>query len=96
MKKPNALIVIWSQQTIAFRLQHVPYHKFCLYLTPFKKRFPEMTWDPCNRQWLMPANHLQLLYEACRAMFQPNNVKIVSANYRLKSDAVQLSLFNDQ
>lgn len=94
MNQPKAFIVIRSNKEIAFKLRKVPYTQFCRYLSPFKQRFPEMKWNPCMRQWHLPAEDLQSLYEMCRAIFRPRNVHIIAGNYSAEFQAVQLQLFD--
>lgn len=95
MRIPNALIVIMGSKDIAFRLQNVPYYKFRVYLVPFKKRFPKMVWDSCNKQWILPVDQLQPLYELCRSIFHPRNIRIVSDKYSRKPGAIQLPLIDE-
>lgn len=96
MKQPNALIIIQSQKEIAFRLQKIPYRQFGMYLAPFKQRFPHMKWNPCKRQWLLSVDDLQRLYETCRLMFHPFNVRIVSEDYIANKQVTQLGLFGQE
>ncbi|MEZ4861189.1 MAG: hypothetical protein R3C14_07780 [Caldilineaceae bacterium] len=96
MKQPNALIIIQSQKEIAFRLQKIPYRQFGMYLAPFKQCFPHMRWNPYKRQWHLSVDDLQRLYETCRLMFHPFNVRIVSDDYNVDKQAIQLSLFGKE
>lgn len=96
MNQPKAIIIIRSNKEVAFKLRKVPYHHFCKYLTPFKQRFPEMKWNPCMRQWQLPVEELQPLYEMCRTIFQPQNVYIVGGYYSADSQAIQLYLFDKE
>lgn len=94
MNQPKAFIIIRSNKEVAFKLRKVPYSQFCKYLTPFKQQFPEMKWNPCMRQWHLPVEQLQPLYEMCRAIFHPRNVHIVAGYYSADFQAVQLGLFD--
>jgi hypothetical protein len=89
---PTALIRI-SDNHVTFRLQTISPRQFHVYLERLKKQLPTMTWNPVERVWQLPVDQLQSVYEACRTLFGPTQVRL-TMKYKPFDKSFQLTLLD--
>lgn len=92
MSTPNALIAVRDTEA-KFRLESMPRHHFHSYLCRFRRQFPTMTWDGQLRMWRLSIIQLKPLYELCRELFGPEQIRILHLDFITRTRSYQPSLF---